>query len=269
MGLDRVQAAVRKAGEGAAMRAEALATVRETGFLLRLPPALREEVVKEARLVEYPAGGSMIYHDERRRPALVAWGLMRSYLTWREDRQLTLDYHRPGDLFEVLRVRGEVVSEGIQAIEPSGVLQLDLAQLDRLADAHREVALALAEDLRPTRPRLRGAGPADVRHRQAARRGRPAREGERIGPARPRAQGQRAAARRRDRLRPRGGGPSPETAPPERGREARRRPPRGGRPGGPAPRSRTRLTGPDYPEERWGFSDSAPRSSAASCGRRG
>ena len=130
------------------MRAEALATVRETGFLLRLPPALREEVVKEARLVEYPAGGSMIYHDERRRPALVAWGLMRSYLTWREDRQLTLDYHRPGDLFEVLRVRGEVVSEGIQAIEPSGVLQLDLAQLDRLADAHREVALALAEDLR-------------------------------------------------------------------------------------------------------------------------
>src|SRR5437588_5295171 len=127
---------------------EAQARVRQTGFLRRLPPALQEQVLEGARLVEYPAGGSMIYRDERRRPALLAWGLLRSYLTWRDDRQLTLVYHRPGDLLEVLRVRGELVSEGLQAIEPSGVLQLDLATMERLARARSELAIALAEDLR-------------------------------------------------------------------------------------------------------------------------
>lgn len=125
-----------------------MARVRETGFLLRLPPALRDEVLQKARLVEYPAGGAMIYRDEQRRPALVAWGLLRTYLTWHDDRQLTLVYHRPGDLYEVLQVQSEAVSEGVQAIEPSGVLQLDLARLERLAEARTELAIALAQDLR-------------------------------------------------------------------------------------------------------------------------
>jgi len=127
---------------------EALARVRETGFLLRLPPQLREAVLEGADLVAYPAGGVAVYRDERWRPALVAWGLVRSYLARVDDRQLTLVYHRLGDLVEVFRARGEMVSDGIQAIEPSGVLHLDGNRLERLAKTHEELAIALAEELR-------------------------------------------------------------------------------------------------------------------------
>ncbi|TMC10325.1 MAG: Crp/Fnr family transcriptional regulator [Chloroflexi bacterium] len=146
---------------------EAQARVRQTGFLRRLPPALQEQVLEGARLVEYPAGGSMIYRDERRRPALLAWGLLRSYLTWRDDRQLTLVYHRPGDLLEVLRVRGELVSEGLRAIEPSGMLQLDLAAMERLARARR-LGLAYSALARQTFGTVRQRVAADLLERAAA-----------------------------------------------------------------------------------------------------
>ena len=224
---------------------EAQARVRQTGFLRRLPPALQEQVLEGARLVEYPAGGSMIYRDERRRPALLAWGLLRSYLTWRDDRQLTLVYHRPGDLLEVLRVRGELVSEGLQAIEPSGVLQLDLDLSTPGPRSQRAGDRPGRGFSRSARPRLQCAGPADLRHRQAAGRRRPAREGrrrDRVTSHRPRAQGQRSAARRRDRLRPRGGGPGAETAPLERCPRNRGQALGRAGPGGAAARSRSRLT---------------------------
>jgi|SRR5438270_11228846 len=130
------------------LAADALAKVRDTGFLRRLPPELQEEVLKEAQLIEFPAGAVSIYRDDSRRPALVVWGLIRNYLSWGEDRQLTLAYHRPGDLFEVLGAGGEVVSDGIQAVEASGVLNLDHGALDRLAKTRSELAMALADDLR-------------------------------------------------------------------------------------------------------------------------
>jgi CRP/FNR family transcriptional regulator len=89
-----------------------------------------------------------VYRDERWRPALVAWGLVRGYLAWQDDRQLTLFYHRAGDLVEVFRARGELVSDGIQAIEPSGVLHLDSNRLEQLTRSNGELAIALAEELR-------------------------------------------------------------------------------------------------------------------------
>jgi CRP/FNR family transcriptional regulator len=128
--------------------AEALATVRESGFLLRLPSELRDEVLEEAHLVEYPAGAVAVYRDERLRPALVAWGMVRSYLAWRYDRQLTLVYHRTGDLVEAYRSNGELVGDGIQAIEPSGVLHLARNRFERLAGTRIELAAALSDDLR-------------------------------------------------------------------------------------------------------------------------
>jgi CRP-like cAMP-binding protein len=109
---------------------------------------VQEEVLYEARLIEYPAGGMTVDRDDGRGTVLVAWGLVRTYVSWSSDRQLTLAYHPPGALLESLALTGLALSHGLQAMEPAGILHLDQPRLERLAGEHSELALAFAGNLR-------------------------------------------------------------------------------------------------------------------------
>ena len=135
---------VGQATAGAA--ADRLASARRRGLLSRLPPDLADEVVERGRLVHFASGGMSLPDRDGGRVYVVASGLLRFYLSTDEGRQLTVNYVGPGDAVGALLMIGSGLSTGIQAIEPSLLLQLDMPHLLALADRQPEVSAALRDE---------------------------------------------------------------------------------------------------------------------------
>jgi CRP-like cAMP-binding protein len=128
------------------MRSDAAAAVPQTGFLARLPPDLATAVIEGSQLAEYPAQAVTFVGDEEVRAGIAVYGLQRVYLIAPDGRELTIRYVRAGELLGAIHLPSIHVSVATQALEEAAVLHLKPAHLERLADQHPALAMALVDE---------------------------------------------------------------------------------------------------------------------------
>ena len=121
---------------------KSLAAVRGRGFLGRLRPEVIEEVIESAPFVRYAARETF-----RVETSIVASGLLGYGLSHPNGRHITIKYVTAGDLVPDAGLQASALSTGVQAIEPSVLLQLDPARLRAVSMRHPEVSQALLENL--------------------------------------------------------------------------------------------------------------------------
>lgn len=128
---------------GGDFAADQLAVIRSRGLLGRFSPEQADEVIRRARLVHFPSGRISFPDRDGTRLFVVVSGVLRYYLSTDEGRQLTVKYVGEGDGVGALMTIGPGLSTGIQAIEPSLLLELDMTHLMALADQQSGVSAAL------------------------------------------------------------------------------------------------------------------------------
>lgn len=128
-------------------REDPVAAARSIGFLGRLSPELAAHLIRFAPLVHYPAGSVTDPHSDAAWAAVVVSGVFRKYLPMPDGRQITLRYARVGALVGWLTADSHWFRPEIQAIEPSGLLHLDMARLERARRHEPELSMALADEL--------------------------------------------------------------------------------------------------------------------------
>lgn len=131
----------------AADRAEEGAALRGRGFLGRLPMELGRELVGNAPVVHYPAGSIHAAWHDQAWAALVSSGLFREYLPTPEGRQVTIRYVGAGDLVGYPSSGSASLRAELEAVEPSGLVHLDVPRMERLARGEPELSTALTDEL--------------------------------------------------------------------------------------------------------------------------
>lgn len=129
------------------LREDPVAAVRRQGFLARLSAQLAGEVTSHAPLVHYPAGSVSAPVGDALWAGVVVFGVFRQYLPMSNGRQLTIRYARAGALVGSPDAETPHLRAEIEAVEPSGLLHLDMARILRTARSEPELSLALADEL--------------------------------------------------------------------------------------------------------------------------
>jgi CRP/FNR family transcriptional regulator len=125
--------------------AEVEALVPQT-FLARLPRPLATEVLSMGRRVEVLAGARLTSGTAAPGLAIVVEGLVRSFMTSPQGRQVTVRYSRPGEtlgLVQLLRARLDVHA---QAVTRTVLWAMSSRRLRGVALQSAPVAMAIAED---------------------------------------------------------------------------------------------------------------------------
>jgi CRP-like cAMP-binding protein len=125
-----------------------LSAESENGFLASLTPDLAAELVRSASLVHYRRGGVGVPTHDAPWAAVVVTGVLREYLSTRGGRQVTVRYVRAGDLVGSLDTGSSRLGLEIEAVEPSDVLHLDVARIERSVWHTPELSTALTSELR-------------------------------------------------------------------------------------------------------------------------
>jgi CRP/FNR family cyclic AMP-dependent transcriptional regulator len=115
-------------------------------FLAKVPRALATEVLSMGRRVDIPANLPLTSSAAKPGLAIVVEGLVRSFLTSPERRQVTVRYARPGEtlgLVQLLRGRLDVQA---QAVTPVVLWAMSSRRLRGLALESAPLAMAIAED---------------------------------------------------------------------------------------------------------------------------
>src|SRR5258708_10520379 len=103
----------------------------EFEFFSQLPRALAIEVMRGSRGVTYVRGAIIGRYGEAQAGVVVA-GLIRSFLTSPDGREMTLKYVRPGDAIGIIAsFVDEVPPIGHQAIDQTTILYFDRRGFDR------------------------------------------------------------------------------------------------------------------------------------------
>ncbi len=96
----------------------------ELEFLSQLPGALAADLMRGSRRVTYVRGALIRPYGEAQ-PGVVAAGLIRSFLTAPDGREMTLKYVRPGDAIGIIAsFVDEVPPIGHQAMTAVGWLRM-------------------------------------------------------------------------------------------------------------------------------------------------
>jgi CRP/FNR family transcriptional regulator, cyclic AMP receptor protein len=117
------------------------------GFLADLPDEQAERVLAESLKVDVPAGAVVYREGDPARCFLVLNGLLRSYMSSRDGRQVTFRYGKSGDVMGLASVIGEPLPLTIQAMTASSVVALRADTLRHLLATDPIVARACAEEL--------------------------------------------------------------------------------------------------------------------------
>ena len=111
-----------------------------------VPQAAKDRLLENALVVEVPAN-SVLYRDyEPARAGVVLRGLLRTYVTSKEERQMTVRYSSPGDLVGVAAVVGGPLPVCVEAIRNSTVLFIDSATIEELGKREPQLAWRIAEE---------------------------------------------------------------------------------------------------------------------------
>lgn len=108
------------------------------------PPSVRERLVREGRMLDVPAG--TIIHREGDAPSasVLVTGLVRSFRSASDGREVTLRYARPGYALGLSTVPAGTFGASVQALTPCSLLALPMPVLEELAASHAAVASAIA-----------------------------------------------------------------------------------------------------------------------------
>jgi len=117
------------------------------GFLGRLPRSVAEEILATSPRVHYPTGSVSFSEPDGARLAIVASGIVRTFMSTGDGRQITIRYAGPGELVGQLNTNGDGIATTVQALEPSTLVHLDLARMDAIVRRHPEVSLVMIEEL--------------------------------------------------------------------------------------------------------------------------
>jgi len=128
-------------------RADQLAAVTSTGFLARLSIESAGDLIRSGPVVHYRAGSVSAPARDAAWAAVVVSGLVRLYLPTGDGRQVTVRYGKPGDLVGSAITGGRWGGVEIEAVEPSDLLHLDVARLERAARLDPDLSSALVEEL--------------------------------------------------------------------------------------------------------------------------
>ena len=134
-------------GSEASRRQSVRDALRES-FLGQFPPDLVERFIDEAVLVDYPEG-AMIYRasSEPYVASLVVLGLVRTYITSIDGRQLTLRYARPGDIVGLVTLVGGPSLAHIRALSECTLLVFKPSTIRVLDPGGTRVGWAVAQEL--------------------------------------------------------------------------------------------------------------------------
>ena len=119
---------------------EAWQAARQRGFLRRLPADVVDTLIRQGVVVRHAARTRLPAPDA----AVVVGGLLRSYMTAGDGRQITLRYLGPGDLIGAVLPTAQA---SFQMVQASTLLHLDAGQLWACAEENPQLALALAQEL--------------------------------------------------------------------------------------------------------------------------
>jgi CRP/FNR family transcriptional regulator, cyclic AMP receptor protein len=123
-----------------------LSALPANGFLARLPRELAAELINAAAVIHYPQGSVRAPTRDAPWAAVVVSGMLRQYLPARDGRQVTIRYVRTGDLVGSPDTGSSWTRPEIEAVEPSDLLHLDMARIERTALHAPELSAALAEE---------------------------------------------------------------------------------------------------------------------------
>jgi len=117
------------------------------GFLATLPATAALRLLDDAVRIEVPAGGTVYRDEERGRVIVVLHGLLRTYLSSADGRQVTIRYTRSGEVVGLALVLGGPAPITIQALTSASVVALRLDVMRALLKTDPAVARACAEEL--------------------------------------------------------------------------------------------------------------------------
>ena len=113
-----------------------------------LPEDVQEALLEGAVMVDVRAGGTFLRGDGQVFASVVVEGLIRTFLSSAEGRELTVRYTRPGDVNGVTALYARPLTNiSSQAITDSRVLVLRSETVVGIADRDPRVARILLEDL--------------------------------------------------------------------------------------------------------------------------
>lgn len=117
------------------------------GFLFDLPPAQADRLLSDSIRIDVPAGGVVYREGDAARCFVVVRGLLRSFISSRDGRQVTFRYGKPGAVMELASVIGEPLPLTVQAMTPSSVVAIRVDFLRRMVETDPTVARVCAEEL--------------------------------------------------------------------------------------------------------------------------
>lgn len=122
----------------------------DRSFLAQLPGAVLERLLAGAVLEAVPAGTTTYRAGGEPRPSLIVEGLLRSYFSGPDGRQVTVRYARPGDVLGVVATHGRPAPLHVQALTDAQRLLLDSDTLRDLAKTDADVSWAMLGELTDT-----------------------------------------------------------------------------------------------------------------------
>jgi CRP/FNR family transcriptional regulator, cyclic AMP receptor protein len=128
-------------------RDEAAQEAIPAGFLATLPETAAVRLLADAVRIDVPAGGTVYRDEERGRVIVVLRGLLRTYLSSVDGRQVTIRYTRSGEVVGLALVLGGPAPITIQAMTSASVVALRIDVLRALLETDPAVARACAEEL--------------------------------------------------------------------------------------------------------------------------
>jgi CRP/FNR family cyclic AMP-dependent transcriptional regulator len=117
------------------------------GFLATLPEPAALRLLADALRIDVPAGGVVYRDEERGRAIVVLHGLLRTYMSSLDGRQVTVRYTRAGEIVGLALVVGGPAPISIEALTSASVVALRIDVLRTLLETDPAVARACAEEL--------------------------------------------------------------------------------------------------------------------------
>lgn len=122
---------------------KSVADARTHGFLARLKPRAADELIQTSTLFRLTVDSRTIAISL----SVVLSGLVAYVLMYRDGRQITVRYVSPGGLVGSITHNPTSLATGVQALEPTVLLQLDLETLRAVARRDFDVSLVLIDEL--------------------------------------------------------------------------------------------------------------------------
>ncbi len=101
----------------------------------------------ESITMDVPSGAVVYREDDAARCFVVVSGLLRSFVSSTDGRQINFRYARSGDVLGPASVMGDPLPVTIQALMPSSIVAIRVDSLNRMLATDPEVARVCAEEL--------------------------------------------------------------------------------------------------------------------------